>query len=218
VDTAYPGTGITVLQETVISSPWETENISGGTFVVGIAGKSTTYYLFTKAALDVFFDYLFSDVYVANLVGSTWEADFPDLKSRTNPLQYITQIMWLPLSVVTSTLVESIRVGWVDVPTSAWAIVGTGLFSSTHDFTVLRHPQAQRGTYLNNAPYSNYLLFYPPWGTIPLDPDGMANSDTVTVYWSVDARTGVGTLAIIGGVQHLMSITHAQVGVHQQVS
>jgi hypothetical protein len=125
--------------------------------------------------------------------------------------------MWIPF-LVTGTAVETIRVGWVDVPVGAWRVDGSGIHAHQTDFVLYRHPQQARGTYLNAAPYSNYSLFYPPWGNIPLDPDVVANSESISAYWAVDLRTGIGTLAIFGGTQHLMSLTHAQVCLNYQVS
>jgi len=220
MDTTYPATTITTLDEEVGATPWETEDLESGTFVVGIAGQSTTYYLFSYDALQYFFEYIFSDVYADALMG-LWLTLYPQLKAQTNPLQYITQIMWLPF-YTTGTSVETIRVGWVDVPVVADRVDGSGIRAGESSFAVHRHPQDVRGGYLNNAPYSSYMLFYPPWGTIPLDPDIMANANDILATWLVDLRTGQGTLTISAsnGVTdaHIMSWTHSQVGVPYQVS
>jgi hypothetical protein len=221
MDTTYPATGASTYEESqVTDSPWTTDDIQNGIFVVGIAGQNTTYYLFTYDALQLFFDYLFSDVYAADLTDN-WSITYPQLKAQTNPLQYITSIMWMPF-ISTGTDVSTIRVGWVDVPVAAWRVDGSGLRYGQIDFAVRRHPQSGRGSYLNNAPYSSYNLFYPPWGTIPLDPDLVANSNTISAIWGVDLRTGQGTLTIGCGngetVEHIMSWTHSQVGLHYQVS
>lgn len=218
VDSTYPGTSKTTTIDQQGESPWVTNSIDGGMFIVGIAGQSTTYYLFYKAALDLFFDYLFSDLYINDLIGD-WSTIFPQAKSQANPMQFITSIMWIPFQTV-GTNVETIRVGFVDVPCVAYKVEGSGIRAGTQTFTIKRHPQAARGRYLNNSPFSNYMLFYPPWGTIPLDPDIMANSDTLYITWLIDLRTGQGTLAVSGGLEltHYMSWTHTQIGVNYQVS
>jgi hypothetical protein len=188
-------------------------------FVVGVAGQKTTYYLFTYSSLDSFFSYLFSDDYAEALTAG-WSTTYPQLKAQTNPLQYITSIMWIPF-ITTATGVTTIRVGWVDVLVDfglVFRVDGSGLRYGESNWELRRHPQASRGDYLNNAPYSNYMLFYPPWGLISLDPDVMANSTTISAIWGVDLRTGQGTLAIAGGDLHQMSWLHSQVGVSYQVS
>jgi hypothetical protein len=220
LDTTYPATNITTLEESQGTTPWETDDIQNGMFVVGVAGQNTTYYLFTYTGLQLFFDYLFSDMYAADLTDN-WSGVFPQLKAQTNPLQYITQVMWIPFTTF-GTDVSTIRVGWVDVPVAAWRVDGSGIRSGQSDFILRNHPQSDRGSYLNNAPYSHYMLFYPPWGTIPLDADVCANAATISALWNVDLRTGQGTLVISAGdgetTSHIMSWTHSQVGVHYQVS
>lgn len=217
LDNTYPGTGNTTLIESQIDSPWQTGSLDDGMFVVGIAGESTTYYLFTKDMLDYVLGYLFSDLF-ADALTSGWSLVFPSLKAQCNPLQYITSIMWIPFQTVAQGTGENIKVGWVDVPAVGWKISGSSLRYGQSDFTVQRHPQAARGKYLNNAPYSNYALFYPPFGLIPIDADIMANTDTISVLWGVDLRTGQATLTIAAGTAHIQTWTHAQVGLNFQVS
>lgn len=218
VDTTYPGTGNTTTKDQQVTSPWVTDSIDNGMFVVGVAGQSTTYYLFYKAALDAFFEYLFSDLYINDLIGD-WSTIFPQAKAQANPIQFITSIMWIPFQT-TGTYVSSIRVGFVNVPCVAYKVDGSGIRAGIQTFEIQRHPQFVRGSYLNNAPYSSYTLFYPPWGMIPLDADIMANSTTLYVTWLIDLRTGQGTLAICGGLSdtHYMSWIHTQVGLPYQVS
>lgn len=216
-DTTYPGTGVTSMIENQAESPWLTDTVQDGVFVVGVAGQSTTYYIFTYDVLQLFFQYLFSDLYADELTDN-WTTVYPQLKAQVNPLQYITSIMWMPF-IATATPVDTIRVGWVDVPTNAWRVDGSGIRYGQQTWFLNRHPQAaSRGSYLNNAPFSNYMLFYPPWGTITLDPDVMANSESITAVWGIDLRTGQGTLTIAGGEIHIMSWVHSQVGLPYQVS
>lgn len=220
MDTTYPATGASTYEESQGVSPWITDNIQNGMFVVGVAGQNTTYYLFTYGGLQLFFDYLFSDLY-ANQVLDGFDSVYPQLKAQLNPLQFITQILWIPF-ITFGTEVTTIRVGYADVPVAAWRVNDSGLRYGQSDFIVRRHPQVSRGAYLNNNPYSNYALFYPPWGVIHLDPDMVANSTTISAIWGVDLRTGQGTLTIGCGdgetVSHILSWIHTQVGLHYQVS
>ena len=217
-DTMYPGNNVTTFFEQRDTSPWLTDSIASGMFVVGIAGESTTYYLFYPEALDMFLEYLFSDMYIDDLVGG-WATVFPQVKVQANPLQFITSILWMPFRAG-GTSVSTIRVGFVDVPCVADRVTGSGIVAGVLAFPTQKHPQVLRGSYLNNNPFSAYTLFFPPWGTIPLDPDVVANSETIGAVWSVDLRTGRGTLTITGGAgsSHIMSWTHSQIGLNYQVS
>lgn len=217
VDTTYPTSKTTTTTDQSLTTPWVTDDLANGMFIVGIAGQSTTYYLFYKEGLDAFFDYLFSDTY-ANALVDGWLTVYPSFKAQCNPLQFITSIMWLPFQT-SGTAVETIRVGYVNVPVAGCSKVdGSGVRWAGQTFNISRHPQATRGNYLNIAPYTTYRLFYPPWGMISLDSDIMANSDTLNVIWVIDLRTGAGTLFIYGGSTHLISIVHAQVCINYQVS
>jgi hypothetical protein len=230
MDTTYPGISTTVIDYTQVEhNPWNTDNLSDGCYVVGVAGQSTTYYLFLQGGLDLFFAYLFSDAYADSLYGTGWASAYPQLKSQTNPLQYITSVMWFPFQTV-GTAVDSIRVGWVDVPAAAWKVDGSGMRSGMIVFSnIKKHPQSDtRGQYLNNAPYSNYTLFVPPWGVVHLDADIIANVSEFTVQWLIDLRTGHATMSVMAGVLHpaadgfsqghVTSWLHSQVGVPYQVS
>jgi hypothetical protein len=218
VDTTYPGTTKTTTIDQQGLTPWFTDGIDNGMFIVGVAGQSTTYYLFYKEALDLFFSWIFSDLYVYALVGDL-STLFPQAKTQANPIQYITSILWIPFQT-TGTEVSTIRVGFVDVPCVADRVDGSGLRAGIQTFTISKHPQSPRGDYLNNAPYSRYTLFYPPWGSISLDPDIMANTNELYVTWNIDLRTGQGTLTVAGGLDqtHIMSWTNTQVGLNYQVS
>jgi hypothetical protein len=215
LDMTYPCTGVTTLSKTTASSPWLLTPGSG-MFVVGIAGQSTTYYLFTPGTLDTFFTNIFSDGY-ANAVTADWATVFPQLKSQMNPLQYVTSIMWVPF-MAEGTAVTSVRVGWVDVLVDAYKVDGDGTRYGTLTFNTPDHPQIARGAYLNNSPYSGYNLFFPPWGKIQLDPDIVANSTTIAAWWYVDLRTGMGTLRLENETGVVLSWLHSQVGVNYQVS
>jgi hypothetical protein len=218
VDTTYPTTYVTTTLDSQQDTFWNTDGLANGMFVVGVGGQSTTYYLFTKDALDLFFSWMFSDLYADALVGD-WATIFPQVKAQCNPLQYITSIMWVPFQIFTYTQVDTIRVGWVDVPCVAFLVEGTGMVDGMHTFTIIKHPQAPtRGNYLNLNPYTNYTFFYPPWGMIRLDAEIMANNTTLNVIWNMDLRTGTGTLTLATADTHILSWSHTQVGVNYQVS
>lgn len=223
IDTSYPATSVTTIAKAQAGeSPWKfdrSDNLHGGMYVVAVASESTSYYIFPNdASKNLLFNWLFSDDY-ANAVTANWASQFPQLKAQTNPLQYITSTIWFPF-IATGTDVTSIKVGWTEVPVAGWAIPEPSLWSVEIDFgNIERHPQANsRGSYLNISPYSTYSLFFPPFGTIPLDSEIVANTDSIAAICVVDLKTGQGTLTISSAGGLIMSITHAQIGIPFQVS
>lgn len=221
-DSTYPTTNLTTYDEILSSeSPWSFDSLDDGCFVVGILGTSTQYYIFpTMNAFNLFLEYIFSDVFAGDLVND-WDSVFPSLRAQVNPLQYISSIVWLPFKT-TGDAVHEIQMGWVKVPVAAYAVNESFLRSGdlVLIYTSHKHPQASRGSYLNNYPYTTYKLFYPPWGLIDLNPDVMANTDRILAHFLVDIRTGEGTLIVYAtdNTSPPMSWLHAQVGLPYQVS
>lgn len=223
MDNMYPCNTWTTLEQVQGVSPWSCDDMEvDGCYIVGVGGQSTTYYMFSYTALNLFFNYLFSDAYALDLVGN-WAAVYPGLKAQCNPLQYITSIQWFPRTIL-GTTVESIRVGWVDVPAAAQEIPKSGIVSGQTVFILRRHTQySNRGSYLNGAPYSNYSIYFPPFGLIHLDADIVKNSYKIDCLWIADLRTGHATLTIAGTSEngetsHIISQSGAQIGVPYQVS
>lgn len=223
-DNLYPLTAQSHFETIYAESPWETDNIGNGRFIVCVQSGDSTFYSLTQVEFVSLMSYIFSDSY-ANDVLNGWEEAFPQLKAQLNPMQYITSIYWLPYANVTGNSVNSIRVGWVDCPCSGVQISGTSGISGLVTFNVPRHPQASsRGNYLNGAPFSSYSLFFPPWGIISLDPSLMTIIDTVRAEWLVDLRSGGGTLVIqirqgseVGALTELAWV-NTQVGVNYAIS
>lgn len=217
MDNTYPTTTTTTTEERqAVSSPWETDSLADGCYVVGIAGQKTTYYIFLPSALELFLNYLFSDLYLDDVIPG-WTSTYPEAKVLLNPTQFITSIMWMPF-VTTGTSVSSVRVGYVDVDVAAWEVSGSGLVFWGIDFTPYDHPQISRGSYMANAPYSLYNLFYPPFGKIELDSNIVANTSNISTLVGVDLRTGEGTLTVFDTGGYIMSWIHSKVGVNYQVS
>lgn len=225
IDRTYLSKSNVNIDKQVGTSPWVTSSLNDGCFVIGIAGADTEYYVMNKTQKDYFFGYIMSNAYAADVVGALSLALNESLKMIVDPMQYITQIMWIPfgLSSLASgssvSQVNSIKVGYVDVDCVAYHVTGSGIVSGLSSFTLKRHPQASiRGVYLNGAPTSNYTLVYPPFGTVDLDPMVCANSTAINAEWVMDLRTGGGKLLIRADDTKVMSIIHAQIGTHYQVS
>lgn len=220
IDSVYPAKSTPTLEWQGLTSPWTLSNIESTSYIVGIVGQSTTYYIFSYATLQTFLSYIMSDDYVDDLYGSNgWLTLYPELKALTNPLQYISSIRWFPFTT-TGTSQASVRVGWVDVPVASQKVEGQGTKTVLENLTIqYRHPQASaRGSYLNNAPFSRYKLSFPPFGEVELSPNVIAQATSLVMTAIVDLRTGLATLRIQDGDLNLFSIVEAEVGVDYQVS
>lgn len=207
MDTLYPAKSGVIRQLDQLTTFWDTTDITAGTYVVGVAGQNTQYYTFTYSGLQLFLQYILGTTYI-NALQTGWGAVYTNLQFEANPLQYITSIKWFPFFYAGSTPPASIRVGFVNVPSAPLGqILGSGLTFFSKIFAGLnRHPQAStRGSYLNNAPYSTYELFYPPFGQITLDPDLVANTTEIEALVGVDMRTGDGTLTILDNDNNIIA-------------
>lgn len=218
MDNLYPAKSDPTYTNVIRDSGWETTDLTAGMFVVGVAGQNTTYYKFGYDGLQLFLQYILGDLYATDLTDN-WALVFTELNWEANPLQYIVSINWFPfLTTVSGT--SSVRVGYVDVPCVCDEVTGSGLVFFSHTVTPPEHPQAAtRGEFLNNAPYSSYDLFYPPFGQIELDPTLVANSDSLDFLVGVDLRTGKGTLSVLDNTNTVItSWMHAQVSLPYQTT
>lgn len=177
-------------------SPWETG--SAGTYVAGILGGSgeTSFYALTQNRLDALISYIFSDAYADRIFGSeAWAEVYPELKTQINPLQYISSLIWYPIDIGGSN--HPIKVGWVNTNVSGNVISPKTLVTiPTLTLRVPNHPQGAAWSYLNAPPYSEYYLYYPPFGLVPLDSEAMMMSSEITASVTIDPIAGKGFLVV----------------------
>lgn len=208
-----------------------------GCFVFGIQGKSnsgsfgsTTYY-----CLDIYHAYDLMDK-VFNASYSEYDAasvesasGLPEkvYQSIINPQQYIVSCMYMPFeyeAMVTGyQSSSSIMLGWYEFDTAAYIFNPSfSVLPEKHGtFTLPKHTQNSRGVYMNNSPFTEYVLSFMPFGDLSLPSDLLVNA--TSIYWKVivDVITGQGTLKVYAGSddsgQLLLSAT-AQIGVNIAVS
>lgn len=202
-------------------SPWELDEVSDGTFVVGIIGSDIVYYAFSFINYQQFMRNLYAELYLSQIV-PVWSLEFEDIKARFNPLQYITSVVWFPFDFWDSDIID-IDVGYGTVNGVCLELDGTQTQRIVRSFTIPTHPQASaRGRYLNARPYSDYSLFFPPFGKIALDSNVLVDSesDLLDALIDIDVRTGEGTLSIQAGESgsNILGWVTAKVGVDYQVS
>lgn len=200
VDNYFPAKGFYTTTVDTKASFWDTSN---ATLILGVisadAGGSITrgavrYYALTSANAKALFDWMFNINHYSE--DGSWSEISSDLaKMLFNPFQYIASAYWLPFTVtgVTSTL----KYGYWDTGLSVKEIAADSYKWLTGSFTIPQHPQAStRGVFLNQAPYSTYVLDFPPFGRIQID--SLIVGDAPRLYFGVatDLQTGTGKLIL----------------------
>lgn len=178
VDTKYPTkTDVVVTKQGVLSDIYHT-TIPTGCFVVGTISDDSnnrfgavSYYALTNSQLGALLHYLFSDaIYTAENVYEVSEGLW---KAIMNPFQYIVSCTWFPFQP------EFFGNGYTAVKVGYWTTGITAIsinylvkeFGFHSEVALKNHPQISRGSYLNHSPYTQIMLYYPPFGNIPIDTD-----------------------------------------------
>lgn len=221
VDTTYPGKSdfsVTSVPFTLTDSDghaWKTNAAySDGTFILGIIGKggavnfwafpASNYANFMKAVFN--FNYGFADEQV---------------KAVFNPIQYITSVIWLPFAVST-TGTTNVEFGWWTVgdQSSGGYNLGPGdtvNFGATVNLP--KHPQQNRGRWLNGPQFSRYLLKLPCFGMLNIQGFDMVDATSVAISVDVDLATGKAIAYVKpSSVNVNTQLVEFQAGVNVQVS
>lgn len=209
-DTTYPATNDIGLYQYQLTSPF-VSNIGDGLYVVGIISGNDTnavgaisYYAMTSAEFGNLKDALLSDDNLitmgiaesdgqGGLTPLISDMSMEMLKAMYNPYQYIASCMWFPFpkSTITSTSVQSIRIGWWRYNLSGNLITAQTININEGPTTIRKHPQAlTRGDYLNYAPYTRCTV-YGIYGTTPLDLSFFdRDDDSLVLDYTIDLITG----------------------------
>lgn len=225
VDTLYPTknsptTQFTYSEDIGGDNPFKS-NFGEGVYIVGIINSDSgaigcvSYYVFTNSQFRAFCN---------NLMGTSGWAyegieEIGEELTRIlfNPFQYVASCIWLPVSSVsTGGSVGEIPYGWWTLPVSAARFGGSPRLASAV-FTIPKHPQNERGHYLNGAPFSRYMLSWPCFGQFALDPDIMGISEKLYAQCFIDPVSGLATLNIFTDKQSIIT-TQSQVGVPIQIA
>lgn len=188
-----------------------------GTIVISVVNNSEggnigacTYYAMTYLA--------FRALMLALLRSPDWmEIDTSEISSELqkaliNPMQYVTSCIWLPiasrsfvLSGEASDRVTSIKFGWWTFNLQTTIRILHDPFgqydswSRTIVFNFTDHPQADRGEWLNLAPYTRRTLDIPPFGTIDLDTTDLTGFSALSMRIFIQAYTGDALLYVYAG-------------------
>lgn len=203
----------------------------------GMSMGATTYYAMSPPAFAMFADSLFNDDAWIELEGDdpvtitvpvldvSGDADhfsttyqekeikqkMAYLKTQFNPAQYLTSCMWFPFVPAEGSAASEIKLGWWTIPAGVVSVSPT--YEQSYTVTIPAHPQLARGYYLHMPPYSRYTLFFPPFGTIPLDGSYFVQDTVLTCTVRVDMISGGGTLELSVPSAGIIYRTAAQIGV-----
>lgn len=116
-------------------------------------------------------------------------------KALFNPIQYISKAFWLPLgNAAIGQPITAIPVGWWKMPNIGNAYViqsGNDKQVYTLSISTPHHPEnVSRGVYADGAPYSEYTLYFPPFGEIKLNANLFVQQSTLYCRLTVDYYTG----------------------------
>lgn len=222
-DTMYPTTAEVEIDYNSIDSPWTTD-ITEGTYIVGIIGNSPSsvgaveYYAMSHTKFRTFMNFLLGDA-SWNYTGSITDEISENLyKSLFNPFQYVVSCIWLPFSVIGKST-DTIHFGWWEAKLSGIFLLNSDpVHTANGSIAIPKHPQAaERGNYLNLTPYSQYYLYFMPWGVIPIDATDIVDLKSLSFIHKVDEITGVGILQILNGIR-LIGQVKTQVGITIQLA
>lgn len=216
-DNMYPVLAETVVLSNEIDYPFRIGNPehpkSGGDFVIGINGfmfegsdsspmwGSTVYYVMNWYNMQEFMRRLLNTTDWLEIDWTKAEVFITEdlLKTLFNPIQYIASCVWVPTGVSgdRTTDVSSIKFGWWEMDLGARILATQIPETYIESIPIPKHPQsAERGEYLNTAPYSTYQLHVPPYGLIDIPADELLGETELTIEWNMDYMTGQGRIMV----------------------
>lgn len=214
-DNVYPTTVDIIEADQEFNSIF-VSNAVDGCFVLGVIanGQQTfgavTYYVMTQQALLLLIGQMMGSLDWTGY--STQDIATSVLECFFNPFQYIVSCKYFPIQYATipGTAVETIQYGhWAfsSIPAKVISPASCIVQSLNNSVTFPIHPQRDTGfIWLEGAPYSNYRLFYPPYGTIQLDPKWFVDDPTLLLSFHLDLVSGNCLLQISNSVGTKMEL------------
>ena len=207
-DTLYPAT-CAVTQSGGTFIPFVNHSLNTGVYIVGIINNdqtntqgAVTYYAMDYRELGNLKKYLLSDDFITAQSLDQISADLMDtklLKTLFNPFQYIVSCKWFPVSVSeVSGAIDTVKIGWWTTNISCLKMAAGGSFAQEDGaWQIPLHPKANtRGSYLNYAPFAEQMLYFPPFGNIPIDTFATIPGEYVRWQVTVDFVSGKGNLEL----------------------
>lgn len=194
VDGFYPTKKTpTFVEVAAASAPSWASSLNAGHYVVGIISGSASqtgtleqgcvqYYHMLPADFSMFAQKIFTD--------ANW-TDFQTADRYSfNPIQYVSSVMWFPYAPSISNVpLSSLKIGWETINVQCDPITDP-IKTESYNFPATDHPQAAtRGVYLNSAPFSEYILKFPPFADVEIDGDLLALNASVNKYINAYIQT-----------------------------
>lgn len=110
-----------------------------------------------------------------------------------NPIDYITKVLWIPLSVGSGSY--ETWFGYYKALDSNSNAISHGILSSftttqTVSLTIPKRGDVNRGSWADAEPFGQYYLYYAPFGKIPLDSSLLMDASTLDCTAQLDLMTG----------------------------
>lgn len=213
-DSEYPAKAETSVQVTPIPSVFRSV-YAGGYYIVGIISNNSndalgaiTYYQMTPTQMATLKSYMMSNTFMAEqgLTAASVVSALPNelLKTLYNPFQYIASCEWFPFDIseipsAFKVLDVNVAFGWWMPSTQiqGYRVNPNGYVKRfTERYPVHSHPSQSRGTFLNHAPYTDRMLYYSPYGSVPINDDSIEAGDYIRVEIDVDLLLGDSVLSV----------------------
>lgn len=189
-------------QAIIVPNLWN-RTLEDGCFVLSIYGPNNsgiTNYLMTPGAFYKFAEKLYEyDITSDGL----WE-QIPQgfAKAVADPIQFVSSVKWYPiLPYELDGYNADIKLGYYNLGNFNKTRVISNVKPVSYfmcNFPIRKHPQEDRGKYLNTPPYSKYNIFLPPFGEFEVDSSRLISCSSIKAEWYVDYQTGAATLFLYG--------------------
>lgn len=174
----------------------EARGYDGLSYIVGVYGDSganiggLTYIALTQQQMPTFMGVIFGSDYWKEFDG--WDSlGLGVMQFVFNPAQYIASIMAFPFGYPGETKSVNIKLGWFSQSITAIPVTTrVGYYTPLYQ-RIPKHPSGRKWS--NLAPYSNYKVWFPPFGLVQLDSTKLYDADYIIGEIAVDYVTGTCT-------------------------
>lgn len=207
-DGAYPTTGESTirninLENTLLSNI----DLSNGYYIVQIYGISEVndetcrFYVFAAEDFTTFVNKLYANILDDTIFGNLMVG----LRNSVYGISdYVGNVRWSPIEPYCENVeLHNLKVG--TLPLTGLKFRKLKMYSDGSsirwavkvDVQIPKHPASlTRGDCYNLKPYTEYRLFYLPFGVIQLDPNKMMNRKYLSFHVKVDCVTGLGIFTV----------------------
>ena len=218
-DGFYPAKASPILaQETKLAQAYPF--YSGGVVVLNCAGQKTTGATTLIQFMPDVFRQLVSALYLSI---DGWQVS--DIVSEVvkkfggNPVDLINSAMWFPYPFEIAEYEPNVWIGSWESNLAGGYITDTGMTIADIDFTLPKHPQRARGTYLDVAPFTRYQLYIPSAGIIQLEATALKNEAGIKIRRQMDALSGDMIIRIYGSTtNNLVASLTTRIGIPINIS